>query len=305
MTVFLGLKIDVCTYDGLRVGVPNLLRLFDRHGVRASFFVALGPDTTGRAIVRALRPGFLAKMRRTRAIRTYGLRAILSGTLLPSRHMGHRLAPILRQVVAAGHELAVHGYDHRRWQDRLHRMKEWEVREEIARAVALYRQVTGRVPRGFGAPGWQVSAASLRALDEVGFAYASDTRGLHPFFPRVDGRRLRTLQLPTTLPTLDEALGLDCLDDEGFAVRVRGELRGRAWGVLTLHAEMEGVGFQATADCLLTMLREVGATCLPLEVLAEWVRAEGEEKIPTTEVIPRPIRGRAGTVAMPAGLEVV
>jgi undecaprenyl phosphate-alpha-L-ara4FN deformylase len=303
MSVLLGLKVDVCTYDGLRVGVPNLLRLLDRHRVRASFFVALGPDTTGRAIVRAFRPGFLAKMRRTSAIRTYGLRTILSGTLLPPRHMG-RLAPTLRAVVAEGHELAIHGYDHRRWQDRLHRMDERAVRGEIGRAVTLYREVTGRAPRGFGAPGWQVSAASLQVLDEMGFAYASDARGLEPFFPRVAGLRLQTLQLPTTFPTLDEVLGPDDLDGQGFVGGVRRGVRGRNWSVLTIHAEMEGVGFQAVADRLLWGLREDGVTCLPLEILAEQVRAQGGEKIPVTEVVSRPIRGRAGTVAMPAGLEI-
>jgi len=303
MSVFLGLKIDVCTYDGLRVGVPNLLRLLDRHGVRGSFFVALGPDTSGRAIVRALRPGFLAKMRRTSAVRTYGLRTILSGTLLPPRHMS-RLAPILREVVAAGHELAIHGYDHRRWQDRLHRMAKQALREEISRAVAIYREMTGRAPRGFGAPGWQVSAASLEVLDEMGFAYASDARGLQPFFPRVAGRKHQTLQLPTTFPTLDEVLGPDDPDGQGFVSRVCREIHGRMWNVLTIHAEMEGAGFQGAADRLLAMLREDGVTCLPLEILAEQVRAQGGGGIPVTEVIARPIRGRAGTVAMPAGLEV-
>jgi peptidoglycan/xylan/chitin deacetylase (PgdA/CDA1 family) len=303
MSVLLGLKIDVCTYDGLRVGVPNLLRLLDKHRVRASFFVALGPDTSGRAILRVLRPGFLAKMRRTSAVRTYGLRTILSGTLLPPRHMA-RLAPPLHAVVAAGHELAIHGYDHRRWQDRLHRMDEGAVREEIGRAVTLYREVTGHAPRGFGAPGWQVSAASLRVLDEMGFAYASDTRGLGPFFPRVAGQRLRTLQLPTTFPTLDEVLGPDDADGAGFVARVRGALRGRAWSVLTMHAEMEGRGFQGVADRLLSVLREDGVTCLPLEVLAGRIREGGEEKIAVAEVLFRLIRGRAGTVAMPAGLEV-
>ena len=299
----LGVKIDVCTFEGLRVGVPNLLGLFDRHGVRASFFVALGPDTSGRAIIRAFRPGFLAKMRRTSAVRTYGLRTILSGTLLPPRHMV-RLAPTLQAVVAAGHELAIHGYDHRRWQDRLHRMDEAAVRDEIGRAVTIYHEVTGRAARGFGAPGWQVSAASLRALDEMGFAYASDTRGLGPFFPRVAGRRLRTLQLPTTLPTLDEVLGLDDGDGAGFVARVRREVQGRAWRVLTLHAEMEGRGFQGVADRLLSEVREDGVTCLPLEVLADRIRAEGQDKVAVAEVVSRPIRGRAGTVAMPVGLEV-
>jgi hypothetical protein len=58
------------------------------------------------------------------------------------------------------------------------------------------------------------------------------------------------------------------------------------------------------ADRLLWGLREDGVTCLPLEILAEQVRAQGGEKIPVTEVVSRPIRGRAGTVAMPAGLEI-
>lgn len=304
MSIAVGLKIDVCTFDGLRVGVPALLGLLDRHGVRATFFVALGPDTTGRAILRLLRPGFLAKMRRTRAVATYGIRTILSGTLLPPRHAGRRLAPLLRQVAVAGHELAVHGYDHRRWQDGVERMDAGAVREEIGLAVSVYQEVAGRSPRGFGAPGWQVSVASLGALDEMGFTYASDTRGTQPFFPRVAGRAVRTLQLPTTCPTLDEALGMDGLDGDGYIALVCRELRGKVRGVLTLHAEMEGRGFQAVTDRLLTTLRAEGARCLPLEVLAEHVRAEGEERVPVVEIVHRPIRGRAGTVAMPAGFEV-
>jgi undecaprenyl phosphate-alpha-L-ara4FN deformylase len=299
----LGLKIDVCTYEGLRVGVPNLLRLLDRHEVRASFFVALGPDTSGRAIFRVLRPGFLTKMRRTSAIRTYGLRTILSGTLLPPRHPS-RLAPILREVIAAGHELAIHGYGHRHWQDRLHKMAKQAVRQEIDRAMAIYRDVTGQAPRGFGAPGWQVSAASLEVLDDIGFAYASDTRGGQAFFPRVAGRKLQTLQLPTTFPTLDEVLGLDDPAGQDFLCRVRREIHERIWSVLTIHAEMEGIGFQGVADRLLVMLREDGVTCLPLATLGAQIRAQGEKEIPVTDVVARPIRGRAGTVAMPVGLEV-
>jgi peptidoglycan/xylan/chitin deacetylase (PgdA/CDA1 family) len=302
--VDIGLKIDVCTFDGLRIGVPNLLRLLDRRGVQATFFVALGPDTTGRAFLRILQPGFLAKLRRTRAVRTYGLRTIVSGTLLPPRHAGRRLAPVLRRVAAAGHELAIHGYDHRKWQDRVHRMDEGEVRAEIGRAVTVYQEVTGCLPRGFGAPGWQASVASLQALDEMGFAYASDARGTQPFFPRVAGRALRTLQLPTTCPTLDEALGLDGLDGNGYVALVCRRLQGEARGILTLHAEMEGIGFQTVADRLIAALHAEGARCLSLEILAKQVRAEGEQRIPVVEVVPRPIRGRAGTVAMPAGLEI-
>src|SRR5512137_137595 len=147
--MILGLRIDVCTYEGLRAGVPNLLPLLARFGARASFFAALGPDRSGRAVCRMLQPGFLAKMRRTKAVRTYGWRTILSGTLLPARHPTD-LAGVLRAIPENGHELALHGYDHRRWQDRLRRMREAEVRDELTRAARACERVIGSRPQGSG-----------------------------------------------------------------------------------------------------------------------------------------------------------
>ena len=257
--MILGLRIDVCTYEGLRTGVPALLSLLARFDARASFFVALGPDRSGRALLQLLRPGFAAKMRRTRAIRAYGWRTILSGTLLPARRAAD-LAEVVRAIPAAGHEVAVHGYDHRRWQDRLFRMTEAEVRREMAQAVAVYERVIGRRPDGFGAPGWQCSPTSLRVLDESSFAYASDTRGRQPFFPSLHGRTLRTLQIPTTLPTLDEVLGLDGMDGDGFVGLVNQRLRQDPWPVLTLHAEMEGGRFPVRRGGVARALGGAGGT---------------------------------------------
>jgi peptidoglycan/xylan/chitin deacetylase (PgdA/CDA1 family) len=300
--VILGLRIDVCTYEGLRTGVPNLLALLARFEQRASFFVALGPDRSGRAVLQLLRPGFAAKMRRTRALRTYGWRTVLSGTLLPARQGGD-LAEVVRAIPAARHEVAAHGYDHRRWQDGLFRMAEAEVRREMAQAVAAYERVIGREPQGFGAPGWQCSPASLRALDDMGFAYASDTRGRQPFFPSLDGQTLRTLQIPTTLPTLDEVLGLDGMDGEGYVSLVNKRLRQDPWPVLTLHAEMEGGRFLHVAETLLGRWGTQGVCCLPLVEMAERILTAHEDRIPVATIVPRPIRGRAGSVATPLGLE--
>ena len=300
--MILGLRIDVCTFEGLRTGVPALLSLLARFDARASFFVALGPDRSGRALLQLLRPGFASKMRRTRAVRTYGWRTILSGTLLPARHAAD-LAEVVRAIPAAGHEVAVHGYDHRRWQDGLFRMTEAEVRREMAQAVAVYERVVGRRPDGFGAPGWQCSPTSLRVLDESSFAYASDTRGRQPFFPSLHGLTLRTLQIPTTLPTLDEVLGLDGMDGDGFVGLVNQRLRQDPWPVLTLHAEMEGGRFLSVAEALLERWGVQGVRCLPLAEMATRVRAGGEDRIPIADIAPRPIRGRSGSVATPQGLE--
>ena len=60
------LKIDVDTHQGLSVGVPRLQRMLEAAGVTATFFIAMGPDNSGQAIVRLFKNrGFLAKMRRT------------------------------------------------------------------------------------------------------------------------------------------------------------------------------------------------------------------------------------------------
>lgn len=48
------------------------------------------------------------------------------------------------------------------------------------------------------------------------FEYNSDCRGVSPFYPVVDGKRLGQLQIPVTLPTYDEALGRDGVTNENY-----------------------------------------------------------------------------------------
>src|SRR5580704_1888328 len=96
------LKVDVDTHQGMGEGVPRLLRALAEAGVTATFFIAMGPDNSGRAIVRVLRnPGFLKKMRRTRAVSMYGLRTVLSGTLLPPRPIALAFPNLMRDLARA------------------------------------------------------------------------------------------------------------------------------------------------------------------------------------------------------------
>jgi hypothetical protein len=73
------LKVDVDTLRGTQEGVPALMRLFEKHAVRATFLFSLGPDHTGRALKRVFRPGFLAKVRRTSVTSHYGMKTLLYG----------------------------------------------------------------------------------------------------------------------------------------------------------------------------------------------------------------------------------
>ncbi len=288
--IHLGLKVDVCTHAGLKHGVPALMRLFDEFQLRASFFITAGPDHSGRAIRRLLRPGFLAKMRRTSAVRMYGWRTVLYGTLLPGPQTARAFPSILRALVDSGHEVGMHGYDHVYWQDRLPRLSVPAVQAEIDRGRAAFGEVLGTPPRAFGAPGWQCTPASLAAEDNAGFVYHSDTRGFTPFFPEMDGQRFRTLEIPTTLPTLDEAYGRVGTTAGELTAFYRKQLH-PGLNVHTAHAEMEGMPHLPLLRDFLDAIRgEVRITRLT-EV------AEEHQAAAVSRVLVAPVAGRAGTVA--------
>src|SRR3954465_4205413 len=138
MPIRLALKVDVDTDRGTRVGVPNLVADCQDAGAPACFLFSLGPDQTGRAITRVLRPGFFAKVSRTSVVQIYGIRTLLNGTLLPAPHIGRRNARVMQQVRDAGFETGIHCYNHYRWQDHLAGMSLAAVRAEFGAARTEY-----------------------------------------------------------------------------------------------------------------------------------------------------------------------
>lgn len=247
----LALRVDIDTHGGLADGVPRLARLFAERDVRASFFVVCGPDRMGGRLVRLLDPRFVAKLLRTRALAVYGWRTLLSGSVLPARLVAAAFPDTLRALAAAGHEVAVHGFDHARWQDRLPRLAPPEVEREVERAKAVLEGILGTAPAGFAAPGWRCTAASLAAVDAAGFAYRSDTRGRSPYLPAAAGRVFRAPEIPTTLPTLDEIYGRVGKDPAALAEHYAGLLRPGVLNVHTIHAELEGGPHLDVLDALL------------------------------------------------------
>jgi undecaprenyl phosphate-alpha-L-ara4FN deformylase len=298
----LALKIDVDTLRGTREGVPRLADICKRHGVMATFLFSLGPDHTGRALRRVMRPGFLSKVRRTSVLEHYGLITCLYGTLLPAPDIGLRCGDVMRTVRDAGFETGVHAFDHVLWQDQVAtRDAAWTV-AQIRAAFERYTDIFGSAPAVHGSAGWQMNEAAFLAEDTLGFALASDTRGGAPFYPVVRGARLRCLQLPTTLPTLDELIGAP-------------ELRGRAPveylleltadcsrdHVYTLHAELEGRRLAPWFEQLVAGWKNQGYECTSLGGLAAGMN---RRTVPSGRVTYGCIPGRSGTLALSTSLQM-
>ena len=297
----LAIKVDVDTERGTRIGVPNLLRLFDELGVRVTFLFSLGPVNTGRAIRRIFRPGFFGKVARTNVVSTYGWKTLLNGVLWPGPHIGRRHAGLMRTVRDAGHEGGIHCYDHVRWQDGLASMTSAQVAEEFGRARIEFERIFGVPARTAGAAGWQANRFSLAAYDAADLDYASDTRGTSPFFPSADGTVYRTLQIPTTLPTLDELQGRPEYPDAQLVERYLSWMRTGDLQVYTAHAEIEGMRQMDLFRDLLLRAREHGRSATILGDIARVCLAR-RDTIPVCPMIAGEIDGRSGTLALQGGV---
>jgi len=293
----IALKVDVDTLRGYLEGVPRLLRLMDRRGIRGSFFFSFGPDNSGKAVRRIFRKGFISKMVRTNAPGTYGLKTMMYGTLLPAPMIVPSDPSILKEVAKSGQDTGIHSWDHVEWQDRLDRLSESKIESLLRKAGNMYRKVLGTPSLCCAAPAWKTSLASLSVQDRMGLLYASDSRGESPFLPSLRGRVFRTPQIPTTLPTMDEILGRDgCTADNVNDIYI--SLLTEGLNVHTVHAEMEGMSMLSKLDELVKRAKSEGAEFVTLK---EEAAKLNKEELPICEMIQREIPGRAGAVSLQGG----
>ncbi|NJD33902.1 MAG: 4-deoxy-4-formamido-L-arabinose-phosphoundecaprenol deformylase [Betaproteobacteria bacterium] len=297
----LALKIDVATWQGTLQGVPRLVEILRRQRADASFLFALGPDHTGRAIASAFRPGFM-KNKRSSAVSHYGIKTLMYGTLLPGPDIGRRGADIMRATRDAGFETAIHCWDHVKWQHGVEEANSAWTESEMRRAHARYAEIFGSEAPGHGAAGWQMNRHALRLTQRLGYRWASDCRGTHPFVPVWNGEIVACPQLPTTLPTLTELIGTDDITADNVHLHLL-QLTAQTLAattnsdhancnhVFTLHAELEGLKFGDTLERLLTGWREQGYELVSLGQMRD---ALDPELLPRHEIVRGEIPGRAG-----------
>jgi peptidoglycan/xylan/chitin deacetylase (PgdA/CDA1 family) len=270
----LTLKIDVDTYRGTREGVPNLVRLLRHHDAGATFLFSLGPDHTGWALRRALRPGFFQKVSRTSVVEHYGLKTLMYGVLLPGPNIGKECADDMRAVRDAGFECGIHTWDHVLWQDNVRKRDAAWTQRQMQQSFDRFAQIFGMPPQTHGAAGWQMNPYAFEQLDAFGFHYASDGRAklnedgrlsdprCGPHRLSLNGKTLSCFQLPTTLPTLDEMLGRTIGNKQITLTNIADTILQltavQRDHVFTLHAELEGQKLAPIFEQLLTGWKKQG-----------------------------------------------
>ena len=92
----------------------------------------------------------------------------------------------MKRVAAAGHEFGVHGYSH----ENPIALTSDQEETILVKCIGLIEQLTGRKPRGYAAPWWELSPATAGLLLKHGFRY--DHSMFHndftPYYVRVGDR---------------------------------------------------------------------------------------------------------------------
>jgi undecaprenyl phosphate-alpha-L-ara4FN deformylase len=282
----LGLKIDVDTYEGMKQGVPRLLQTLKEFNLKGTFFLSIGPDNSGRAILQLIKnPLFLKKMMRTNAVGLYGWKTALYGTLLPAPMIALSFPDIVRQIMGNGHEVQFHAWDHRRWQDELSGKSEQWIRVWFNKGIEGFKKLMGKEPTSFGAPSWLIDDRVLNIIKEFNFDYISCTRAKAPFIHEI----ANILEIPSDLPCFEE---LDA--QKGMSI-ISELINNGSIHVLPVHAEVEGGIFNDKFKELLKYALAMGNSIVPLREIKNNLVLE---EIPVRKYKMELLPGRHSTCAV-------
>ncbi len=112
-------------YKGITKGIPKIIKLLNRHKIKATFFVTCD---------------------------------------CIKKH-----PKIFRNLQKQGHEIALHGYIHKRIDD----MSDQEKENQLKESIACFKKYLKKAPKGFRAPQFSIDEKTLDLLEKYGFKYDS------------------------------------------------------------------------------------------------------------------------------------
>jgi len=251
------IRIDVDSVEGIHNGVDFYLELFEKYGFKASFFVPMGPNNVVSAgLKRALRPAFWKQVYYMKPWQTYNL---FGSEYDRGAEIGGSAPEVLQKIIAHGHEVALHGYDHAYISDNAYTLTPEEYSDQITKARNIYANAIGGVPAGTGSPAWRCNENMLRIQDQQGFAYASDFIGTEPCRIKIGDYASRTPQVPANLDNVFPLAVRYGGNHDKVLDYLKGQIDERGdYVAMTVHTEYEFVQFGKHMDKLFQFMADAG-----------------------------------------------
>lgn len=250
----LPLRIDVDFRAGLLRAVPSMLDALAARDMHATFFVVAGRNRPRRSLGRLRESAYRKRFARLGPLRVW---SALRGDNAPMLE-GPEAQRIVRRIESEGHELAVHGWDHGAWADRVWHASLGELVEDVERAYDAITKVAGPRKRAWGSPNWRSRQDVIATLVERGVDYLSECWGRAPFLSH------GCLHLPVT-----DNLEARVFDAEPEPIEsLLGAAEPEAYRLICMHDYFEGLLYPQLFPRLLDALGRRGLRATSLSGVA-------------------------------------
>jgi peptidoglycan/xylan/chitin deacetylase (PgdA/CDA1 family) len=128
---------------------------------------------------------FAGEVGSPRLVRLFDRLSIPTTWFIPG-HSVESFPKQMKEVADAGHEIGAHGYCH----ENPVAMTPEQERDVLLRSIEVIEKLSGRAPRGYVAPWWEMSEHTAALLLENGFSYdhSQNYNDFVPFYARVGDR---------------------------------------------------------------------------------------------------------------------
>ena len=162
-------RVDLESEKGISQGLPKLLDLFKKQKVKGSFYLTMGGES---GIFDLLRYRGSLPTAGERKIKIFSIFEKLRIILFP-RDFVKSNEKVIRRILLEGHELGIHGWKHRRWTRGFEKI---DKTKDIDLAINRYKELFGREPKSFSAPGFRTGGEVISYLDTKGITHFSDLK---------------------------------------------------------------------------------------------------------------------------------
>lgn len=161
------IRVDLESEKGISKGLPNILKLFEKHNVKGSFYLTMGGESNVFEILKNRGELKTAGMRK---INLWSKMDKLRMVLIPIDFTKKHKA-LLKKIIIKGHELGLHGWKHREWTRNLNSV---DVKKRLNQMTYRYKKYFGQRPVSWTSPGFNINKKVLVELERVKITHISD-----------------------------------------------------------------------------------------------------------------------------------
>ncbi|MCD6501131.1 polysaccharide deacetylase family protein [bacterium] len=172
-------RFDVDSIKCIKEGVPSLINLANKLGVKFTFFVNFGRAISYKVSLNKFINSIPKNVSeetpyKLSAKRKLGSKFYLQ-TAIVNPKVGASILDNVKDIYESGNEMGLHGgKNHSLWQVYGDKWSKDKIKHEIEWALGIIEKNGIIKPKGFASPGWSGSQNLNLVLDELGFSYVAD-----------------------------------------------------------------------------------------------------------------------------------